>query len=235
MVEGVEGLYEVFGWVARSACVEGCSHCVDPDEDRPLLERPVRELEADVLARYAAKALNTWGGVEEFRYFLPRLLECASEDAFAFPDPPIVFGKLAQAGWTGWADDEREAIEAFMRGWWDSTLERYPSRPDVATVLYSLGTTGVGLGPFLERWGRLETEEAVSHLHEFVLREVAWEGGPRLLYSYWGRRSAAYETVVGWLTGGDVAVAVAEAYEREVDGEAREEVVRMLEDVSMVI
>ncbi|MEV0405491.1 hypothetical protein [Actinoallomurus sp. NPDC050550] len=43
-----------------------------PDEDRCLLDRPLRSLPPEDLARYAAKALNTWGGVEEFRYFVPR-------------------------------------------------------------------------------------------------------------------------------------------------------------------
>src|SRR4051794_33486606 len=124
----MERLYEEFGRVPRPERVEGCPHCVDRGADACLLDRPVRTLEPGALARYAAKALSTWGGVEEFRYFLPRLLECAATDAFGYPDPPIVFGKLALAGWTEWAPGERTAIESFLGAWWAGTLGRHPAR-----------------------------------------------------------------------------------------------------------
>ncbi|WP_344589522.1 hypothetical protein [Actinomadura vinacea] len=195
-----------------------------PDEDRVLLGRPVRELEPEVLARYAAKALSTWGGVAEFRYFLPRLLECAAADAFVYPDPPVVFGKLAKAGWTEWDAEERGAIEVFLSEWWDRTLERFPSRPAVGTVLCSLGCTGIGVGSFLERWERLASDEAIRHLHEFVLHEVGWGPQPRLVDAYWGRDG---REVVGWLTGGRAVAAVEAAFARE----DREYVLRLLDEV----
>ncbi|MGH3376898.1 MAG: hypothetical protein ACRDP6_19390 [Actinoallomurus sp.] len=69
----------------------GCPHCVDQEEDRPLLDRPLRSLSPEALSRYAAKALSTWGGVEEFRYFAPRLIECAAADEF----PNRVVGRHA--------------------------------------------------------------------------------------------------------------------------------------------
>jgi hypothetical protein len=142
---------------------------VDPSEDLRLLGRPLRSLPPDDLSRYAFKALSTWGGAEEFRYFVPRLLECAADDTLGV-DPEIVFGKLVTAGWHGWSGPERAAIEAFLAAWWVRTL----ADPQAAagTALCCLGGTEVDLDPFLERWGRLESVQAVRHLHEFVLHEV---------------------------------------------------------------
>jgi hypothetical protein len=219
----VEGLYAAFAGVPRPVRVAGCPHCVAPDEDRPLLDRPLRSIEAGALARYAAKALNTWGDVADFRYFVPRLLECAAADAFGYPDPPIVFGKLASAGWRRWAPDERAAIEAFLGDWWAGTLDRFPSTPPAGTVLCCLGLAGVDLDPFLEHWGRLATVAAVRHLHEFVTYEVRWPD--RLADAFWDRVAAA--PVIAWLTGGRAAAAVEAAF----DAAADEDVLRLLDEI----
>jgi hypothetical protein len=221
----MDAVYAAFGHVRRPVRVAGCPHCVAPDEDRPLLDRPVRSLPADDLARYAAKALTTWGGVEDFRYFLPRLLDCARSGAFGYPDPEIVFGKLALAGWHDWAARERAAIGALLTAWWTDTLERHPAQPPIGTVLCCLGATGVDLDPFLDRWGRLRTADEVRHLHEFVLEEVRWMDGPRLTDAFWDRKGAAHGQVVAWLTGGRAAAAVEAAFAAET----REDVLELLD------
>ncbi|QLY33757.1 hypothetical protein H0264_17325 [Nocardia huaxiensis] len=65
-------LYEVFARVPRPAVVDGCPHCVEPGADSCLPAVPVSELAPDQLARYAAKAMTTWGGVDEFQYSLEK-------------------------------------------------------------------------------------------------------------------------------------------------------------------
>ncbi|MFV2173923.1 hypothetical protein ACFHW2_10135 [Actinomadura sp. LOL_016] len=105
-------LYAASAGVPHPDALDGCPCCVGPDEGRRLLARPPRSLGAGVLARFAAKALTTWGGPRDVRYFAPRLLELAAEDAFGWPDVEIVFGKLARAGWRGWPE-----AEAVARAW----------------------------------------------------------------------------------------------------------------------
>ncbi|WP_327092990.1 hypothetical protein OIE66_20795 [Nonomuraea sp. NBC_01738] len=204
-----ERLYEVFGRVPRPERVPGCPHCVGAGEDACLLAVPLARLEPEALARYAAKALSTWGGVAEFRYFLPRLLECAAVDAFSYPDPEIVFGKLATAGWTAWPPEERAAVEDFLTGWWDTTLTTHPARPPIDTVLCSLAATGLGLTPFLARWEALDGEAAIRHLRDFA------EDGPSS--AFWDRRGTAYAEVRAWLTGGRAGRAVEAAFSRVED------------------
>ena len=221
----MEAVYTVFAHVRRPARVTGCPHCVAPGEDRPLLARPVRSLTPDDLGRYAAKALTTWGDEEDFRYFLPRLLDCARSDAFAYPDPEIVFGKLALARWQDWPAGERSAGEALLTAWWDDTLARHPAAPELGTVLCCLGATGTNLDPYLDRWARLRSAEEVRHLHSFVMHEVRWVDGPRLAGAFWGRESAGQ--VVAWLTDGRAAAAVEAAFAAET----REDVLELLDAV----
>lgn len=202
-------MYDIFAHVPRPGRVDGCPHCVEPGEERCLLAGPVGTIEAAVLARYAAKALNTWGGVAEFRYFLPRLLECAAADAFRHPDPEIVFGKLAAAGWRGWPAEERDAIAGFLGAWWHETLRRHPARPPIDTVLCSLAATGLDLAPFLDDWSRLDGDAAINHLYDFVLTGLS---GNRLTNAFWDRHGPAYQQTLTWLTGGPAAAAVEAAF-----------------------
>lgn len=221
----VERLYEVFAQVPRPLKVEGCAHCVAPDEDRPLLAGPVRSLGVDVLRRYATDALILWGDVPQFRYFLPRLLELAADNEFDWPNPEVVFSKLSRGGWTEWAADERVAISAFLARWWEVKVADDCSFPDIGSVLCSLGLTGITLVPFLDRWGRLESTGAIRNLHEFVTIGVEWPTtGPTLRNPFWEEECAGHQDVVAWLADGRALAAV----ERAIHHETREEMLTLL-------
>jgi hypothetical protein len=227
-----ERLYEVFGRVPRPLKVEGCAHCVAPDEDRPLLEGPVRSLSVDVLRRYATDALLLWGGVPEFRYFLPRLLELAADNEFDWPDPEIVFSKLGRGRWTEWSDDERAVISAFLTRWWETRVDDDCPCPDIGTVLCSLGLTGIELVPFLDRWGRLETTGAIINLHEFVTTGVTWPTtGPKLRNPFWEEETTAYRDVVAWLADGRALAAVEQCFHNET----REETLALLDEAHLLL
>ncbi|MEV3978127.1 hypothetical protein [Nonomuraea sp. NPDC049758] len=88
----------MFGAVARPASVPGCPHCVEPGEQACLLSGPVPAIEAGSLARYAAKALTTWGDVPAFphEWWLgTRPAARAVEAAFAREGREPVLGLLA--------------------------------------------------------------------------------------------------------------------------------------------
>lgn len=223
----LEELYAAFARVPRPAAVEGCPCCVGADEGARLLARPPRSLSAGELSRFAAKALSTWGGPEDVRYFAPRLLELAAEDAFVWPDVEIVFGTLAKAGWREWP--EAEAVAEFLAGFWTRTLARFPSRPGAGEALRALAAAGVDLGPCLREWEAAVARvdgPAVRHLHEIAdgelasrRHELAWAlGNPQVENAFWTGGGA----VVRWLTGGPAGGAVRAAFERTGDVELLE-------------
>ncbi|QKG24014.1 hypothetical protein [Actinomadura verrucosospora] len=211
--EAVGALYAAFTDVPRPARVHGCPCCVADGEDRPLLARPPRDLAAGDLARYAAKALNTWGDEDDLRYFAPRLLELAADDAFAYPDPEIVFGKLARAGWERWP--QRDAVAAFLDAFWTRSLAAHPGPLRIRTALCALGCASADVSPQLTEWSRLPSGAAIRHLHDFATEDLAWKRGrlvPRIACQ--GR---PYEQVVAWLSEGAAARAVGDAFERADD------------------
>ncbi|WP_339155789.1 hypothetical protein [Actinomadura luteofluorescens] len=212
----IEELYAAFAHVPRPAAPSGCPCCVDPEEGQALLRRRPRDLGVEELSRYAAKVLNTWGGPEDLRYFAPRLLELAAADAFIWPDPEIVFGKFAQAGWRTW--DQRDTLAAFFDAFWTRTLERFPNRPSVDTSLCALAAAEADVPRYLDEWGRLASEAPIRHLHEFAVHGLTWtRGTPRLSNAFWDASAPPYRQVVDWLTGGPAAEAVAAAFARTDD------------------
>ena len=230
-------LYEVFAPVPRPERVVGCSHCVSPEEEQRLLNGPVASLEATVLDRYASKALSTWGEPEDFRYFVPRLLECVAAAEPEFPDSEIVLSKLAAAEWSTWPDEEIVAVDDFLRAWWQATLHRYPSSPRIDTVLCSLAATGSDLRVYLRLWSRLETKASIEQLHELVTTGVDWSSPPRLSNAFWDHDSPAHSAVLNWLirgrvrdwlSGDNASGGVKAAFARET----REPVLELLADLA---
>jgi len=225
MTGALERLYVVFGRLPRPPLIEGCEECVERLHPH-LIDRPVRSLDPGELRRYASDVLLTVGSPDDFRYFLPRLLECAAADAFSYPDPEIVFGKLAIAGWRTWPSVERAPVEDFLAAWWAEVLAGDQPRLGIGVVVCSLGATGIDMAPFLDRWGRLETVAAIRRLHEFVMRDVLWRPVPLLRDPFWTLGSA-HQQVVSWLTGGAAERAVSAAFDREI----REDVLKLLAEI----
>ena len=118
LTTAIEGLYHTFAHY-RGGPTEGCPCCVTPERRARLHARPLREIAADDLGVYAFKAMSTWGGVDDFRHFLPRIFEIAATDELGYDPQTVVGGKLVYAKWREWRAREQEAIEAFLFAWCD--------------------------------------------------------------------------------------------------------------------
>ena len=93
--EAVERLYEVFARYPLITPVTGCPCCTTPADYAMLASKPLRQLTAKDLRKYATKALTTWGDVNDFRHFLPRLFELIFFDNFSIDvDAESLFRKL---------------------------------------------------------------------------------------------------------------------------------------------
>lgn len=118
--QAVEGLYLVFGVYPLSS-LEGCPCCVSATDKGQVTHRDLRELTEDDLGRYAGKAMTTWGTVEDFKHFLPRMFELTAAFRAPYDEYPI-FNKLEYGHWRTWPAVEIEAIERYCRALWDVLL-----------------------------------------------------------------------------------------------------------------
>jgi hypothetical protein len=203
--EAAERLYDAFEDVPRPRRIEGCPHCVEPDEDMPLVSRPLRELSPQDLSRYAFKAMSTWGTEADFRYFAPRVLDLTASGAMAWPGFETVCGKLGQAGLPTWA--QRPAVEEFLRAFWAATLHRFPASPPISEVMAGIGAVAHDISPYLAEWGRLDTTAGVRHLREAAESELdSLRPGWRLAET--GAVTESAGRLRQWLTAGAAADAV---------------------------
>ena len=136
----------------------------------------LRALGADDLDRYVRKAMTTWGDANDFRHFLPRVLELAVDDADSFVEIEIIFGKLAYADWTRWPAAERTVIESFLSRRWDLGLTQDPpgalrgshSRFDADSWLCGIALTGLDTEPYVDAWRHRGGASTVGHVATFL-------------------------------------------------------------------
>lgn len=62
--------------------------------------------------------MTTFGDLDDFKHFLPRLIELHIQAPFETPyGAYILFDKLAYARWLNWPENERSAVTAIIQDW----------------------------------------------------------------------------------------------------------------------
>lgn len=115
-----------------------------------LLSLPLPAITGSQIAYYAGKALTTWGNANDYRYFLPRILELATtpDAQTEWVNLEIIIGKLDYARWRRWPEAEQRAIDEFLTAWWSATVHEYRRASNAANVISAIGRI-TDLDPFL--------------------------------------------------------------------------------------
>ena len=79
-----------------------------------LFSAPLPQLSAQSLSRFAGKTMTTWGRVEDFKHFLPRLTELFADYDYPY-DIQTYFYKFDHGEWLTWPLEEQEAIRRVWR------------------------------------------------------------------------------------------------------------------------
>jgi len=204
MTEIIEKLYETFRPYRLGTTIDGCNHCVSAGMSGELMATPLRKLTAEQLSQFSLKAMTTWGTEQDFKHFLPRLLELAFLDPSELDWLETLFGKLTLANWQEWPAAERRLMADYLAELWRVTLARpreYENDDSADSVLCAIGSTEVDLQPFLARWHDDRSQAALDHLCVFIQNnyEPMRKNPPRLCNAFWTFGSPAQLTVINWL------------------------------------
>jgi hypothetical protein len=170
--------------------------------------------------------MTTWGDEDDFRHFLPRLLELWADDSISLLLPDSLINKLQFAGWSNWPKEEREVIMAFLVALWKDRLLSDISTDRLSDYFYAIANAARDLTPYLEAWRELsrESHAAVYHIAHFVI----WHDG--YIYSgdlfQWDNQLIAARQVVEWLKGEETLLALERAFYAEQDPTIAEELSR---------
>lgn len=169
--QSIENLYQVFSKYPLAPVIEGCPCCVKDDDQQTIHSKTLRRLSGEDLAQYAFKAMTTWGGADDLRHFLPRLLELVAFDKLGV-ETEIVFHKLSYADWQNWSEKEREAIIVYFKELFAFTIEKGETDAHLCgEYLAAFANAGCDLTPFLEMWLDAPSKNKILSLLYFVGEE----------------------------------------------------------------
>jgi len=117
-------LYGVFGAYTTAGMHHCDCGCIRSEDVEKLLARPLQQLQDGDLAPYQGSALYTWGDVEHYKHFLPRIMELYVADRKGLIDLDEIASKLDYAQWKTWPPEEVKAIEDFIWADWVEFVNR---------------------------------------------------------------------------------------------------------------
>ncbi|WP_299272132.1 hypothetical protein [uncultured Psychroserpens sp.] len=115
LLKAIDHLYDTF----KSYTILGnlrdrsCDCCVFDTEIKMLLSKPIKSLDKDDIYHFMTSAMTTFGDVEDYKHFLPRILELVIFSADVREDF-LTFEKLDYAKWEGWEAKEIKAIKSVL-------------------------------------------------------------------------------------------------------------------------
>lgn len=203
--EAVENLYRVFAHYPLAEVVEGCTCCVEVKDHLALRAAPLRVLPPENLTHYAGHAITTWGGVEDFKHFLPRILEVLSSGNDLGYGAEMIFCKFAYANCQDWPKEEKVAVGDFMMAVWKEILAT-EAPFEAADWICCIGITGEDLQSYLNIWVEAKSRAAYKQLLESV------KGGWILSNAFWCNATKGNHQVVAWLEAKDTSNKLVDIY-----------------------
>jgi hypothetical protein len=223
LASAIDGLYRTFARYRLRPHTEGCADCVSESDHALIHAAPLRELTSRHLGKYGRKALTTWGNVNDFKHFLPRLLELMVVDAEWPVEQEIVAGKLLYASWATWPAAEKDSLHQFFEAWWNRTLSAFPAEPPIEpadTTLCAIGRAVDELAPYLNHWLERTDSKAARHLADFVIANYeSLAKKQKLANPFWQERETQRNELEQWLRSGKPQQLLKVAIQQESDPE----------------
>lgn len=224
----IEAVYRVFARYPHPADLRIADYRNPEKVKQGLASAPLRALGGAELGRYAGWAITTVGGPDEYRHFLPRILELAlARTRWLGTAPWLIASKLNYGNWRIWPEDEQRALEGFFTAAWAATVADHFEYPDWFEAIVHLD---LDMDRVLEIWLSSDSPYAMIKLcwtiepageagsRDFQLPENIWtrmRPQARIQFRAWAisapvrkRINAALQEVAGdlektyWLTSG---------------------------------
>jgi len=224
LAQCIEALYIAFAPYGRRDLIDGCPHCVGRAEQDTLARVPLRTLSCEQLSRYAFKAITTWGAPDDYKHFLPRIMDLAiTQEGRGWPglDLQLIAGKLQLAGWKSWPEAELDALERFAGALWQTVLASDPieSLWRASEALRGIAAITRDLTSYLAVWSADRSLTSALQLAEVIDASWADLANHGQLRGVW-RGAPGSDEIARWLTAPARRRALEAAFELHVDDAA---------------
>jgi hypothetical protein len=169
--DAIEHLYKVFNKYPANPNMDGSPMYHDLVQwNRALMAKPLRELSMhEDLNIYYAKAMTTWGDVNDFKHFLPRIFELLTILPTGIMEE-VALNKLHYGHYETWPAAEQAAVHRFLLAFWQVLLNEESEWIDALFNQYFPAIAGVfpDSNRLLELWAAADSQEAAQRLAVFV-------------------------------------------------------------------
>ncbi|WP_256754062.1 hypothetical protein [Mesorhizobium sp. Mes31] len=156
---------------------------------KTLSSAPLRNLAGEQIDPYASYALTTVGDVDDYKHFLPRMLELAvHEQRWPGTQPTSIVLRLKRARWLDWPTREQAAIRALFDAACSQVILAHPDEEEAGNWICAYACLDLDLAPILEQWLVTPSIDAALQLAQFMQHDAKFvfenDTSERAIWSY---------------------------------------------------
>ena len=204
--DAIDELYAAFSRAPKPQRIDGCECCADEGDLRRLLSFHVREIPPDVLSPYASSVLLTVGSVDDYIFFIPRILHVHMLDDSFWPGPEITGRAIAKTSIPKWPVSRRIALTSFF-----TNVVRHSLHPDrrhqIGSWLCAIAHTGLNTATYL--CDIAKSEDAVLAYFNENAEQLPQR---KLSNSFWELPNSGHDEIVDWFYSSPIRKIMFDAY-----------------------
>lgn len=178
----LDAVYDAFALYRRPLALEA-SPLRDPEVLLgQLTSKQLRLLEVEDVQDYALTALTTVGTVDDYKYFLPRLIELST--ASGVIEPQVIALKLRYANWQTWPKNEQQVLEQVFVCACVDAFKQHPNDYTASDWFVSVAMLNIDLNQIQAEVVMSNNDCCALQLGDLLLADTLFEVDP-LEQAYW--------------------------------------------------
>jgi hypothetical protein len=165
--ENIEKIYAVFNKYQLNGKIEKCPcGCISNEEEQKIYSTTLMNLSADDLGFYNRKAMSTWGNIENYKHFLPRIIEIYKENKTnGWIDLDTIYDKLEYAKWIEWNKEEQNLISKLIEIDWTDLVNN--SDNEISLDSFESYSNFIDVNSLIQLWEFPKNKIALKNFVEF--------------------------------------------------------------------
>lgn len=180
--QSVSQLYKVFESYPLKPKIKGCPCCISDAGELKFHSKSLNELTENDLLPFIYASQSTVGDLEDFKHFLPRILELIVKGKGL---PNVIMSYIKKnyyAQFIEWPLLEQEAIVNFLQSWWDYELsadhDEYLPSSELRDCIEAINKLDDDCVKFLEFGLMNKSAYAICHIIDLlgddIFRATIW-------------------------------------------------------------
>ncbi|MDQ3102113.1 MAG: hypothetical protein M3R08_12045 [Bacteroidota bacterium] len=183
----VERSYHTFKRYKAIVPLDACTHCcLNENQESELVSLSVRLIPFELLYDYNTAAKTPKPSIDEFKHFLPRILDYTAQLKFLHHSAELVLSRFEYYDKGQWNKEEQQLIQSFGLAFFQHCLTVYPlpELERIDSVLIMLKKANVDIGPLLFHWTSMANQESILHFNDLISQSFEDHNPNKLMNSF---------------------------------------------------